>query len=81
MFPFVKNRSYAFLDKFIELHISAIRKSLELMDYTSSLIHQFLFLQQETYERCVEPLVRSCFDGYNATVFAYGQTVSLPNIQ
>ncbi|KAI0219309.1 hypothetical protein LSAT2_029120 [Lamellibrachia satsuma] len=32
--------------------------------------------QQETYERCVEPLVRSCFDGYNATVFAYGQTGS-----
>ncbi|KAK2183775.1 hypothetical protein NP493_289g01021 [Ridgeia piscesae] len=32
--------------------------------------------QSETYERCVEPLVRSCFDGYNATVFAYGQTGS-----
>lgn len=27
------------------------------------------------YKTCVEPLVRGIFDGYNATVFAYGQTV------
>ena len=28
------------------------------------------------YEKCVGPLVASCFEGYNATVFAYGQTGS-----
>lgn len=33
------------------------------------------FLQAEVYKTCVEPLVEGCFDGYNATVFAYGQTV------
>lgn len=32
--------------------------------------------QSEVYEVCVEPLLKSCFEGYNATVFAYGQTVS-----
>ncbi|CAH1786333.1 unnamed protein product [Owenia fusiformis] len=32
--------------------------------------------QDEVYNKCVEPLVRSCFEGYNATVFAYGQTGS-----
>lgn len=32
--------------------------------------------QEDVYEKCVDNLVTSCFDGYNATVFAYGQTVS-----
>ena len=31
--------------------------------------------QDEVYHRCVSPLVKSCFEGYNTTVFAYGQTV------
>ena len=31
------------------------------------------------YDKCVEPLVKSCMEGYNATVFAYGQTVSVDN--
>lgn len=31
--------------------------------------------QQELYETCVRPLVHNVFEGYNATVFAYGQTV------
>ncbi len=33
-------------------------------------------LQEDVYKKCVENLVDSCFEGYNATVFAYGQTVS-----
>lgn len=37
----------------------------------------FTFTQADVYEKCVEPLVKSCMEGYNATVFAYGQTVSL----
>ncbi|KXJ21576.1 Kinesin-like protein KIF27 [Exaiptasia diaphana] len=32
--------------------------------------------QSDVYEACVEPLVKSCLQGYNATVFAYGQTKS-----
>ncbi|XP_041366340.1 kinesin-like protein KIF27 [Gigantopelta aegis] len=32
--------------------------------------------QVEVYQTCVEPLVKSIFEGYNATVFAYGQTGS-----
>lgn len=32
--------------------------------------------QEDVYKLCVENLVKSIFDGYNATVFAYGQTVS-----
>lgn len=31
----------------------------------------------DVYDKCVEPLVKSCMEGYNATVFAYGQTVSV----
>ena len=31
--------------------------------------------QEDMYKLCVENLVKSIFDGYNATVFAYGQTV------
>lgn len=32
--------------------------------------------QANVYEKCMEPLVKSCLEGYNATVFAYGQTSS-----
>ncbi|XP_068166916.1 kinesin-like protein KIF27 [Antennarius striatus] len=32
--------------------------------------------QEEVYESCVQPLVRSLVAGYNATVFCYGQTGS-----
>jgi hypothetical protein len=31
--------------------------------------------QNELYDHCVKGLVQSLFEGYNATVFAYGQTV------
>uniref|UniRef100_A0A7M4F427 Kinesin-like protein KIF21A n=1 Tax=Crocodylus porosus TaxID=8502 RepID=A0A7M4F427_CROPO len=30
--------------------------------------------QQEIYVQCIEQLIDGCFEGYNATVFAYGQT-------
>ncbi|XP_075783647.1 kinesin-like protein KIF21A isoform X13 [Pelodiscus sinensis] len=30
--------------------------------------------QEEIYVHCVEKLIEGCFEGYNATVFAYGQT-------
>lgn len=30
--------------------------------------------QEHIYSQCVEKLVEGCFEGYNATVFAYGQT-------
>ncbi|XP_075284532.1 kinesin-like protein KIF21A isoform X8 [Opisthocomus hoazin] len=30
--------------------------------------------QEEIYLQCIEKLIEGCFEGYNATVFAYGQT-------
>ncbi|XP_060100744.1 kinesin-like protein KIF21A isoform X16 [Heteronotia binoei] len=30
--------------------------------------------QEEIYIHCIEKLIEGCFEGYNATVFAYGQT-------
>jgi hypothetical protein len=35
--------------------------------------------QQQLYDECVQPLVLECMRGYNATVFAYGQTVRARN--
>ncbi|MGH0184761.1 UNVERIFIED_CONTAM: hypothetical protein FKN15_016047 [Acipenser sinensis] len=32
--------------------------------------------QHEIYSACVEKLIEGCFEGYNATVFAYGQVSS-----
>ena len=32
--------------------------------------------QEDIYTKCVTPLVKSCLEGYNATVLAYGQTGS-----
>lgn len=29
--------------------------------------------QEEIYIQCIEKLIEGCFEGYNATVFAYGQ--------
>jgi hypothetical protein len=31
--------------------------------------------QPQIFESCVEGLITGCFEGYNGTVFAYGQTV------
>lgn len=33
--------------------------------------------QQEIYSSCVHKLIEGCFEGYNATVFAYGQVCFL----
>ncbi|KAJ6666435.1 hypothetical protein lerEdw1_000710 [Lerista edwardsae] len=30
--------------------------------------------QEDIYSQCIEKLIEGCFEGYNATVFAYGQT-------
>ncbi|XP_004700263.1 kinesin-like protein KIF21A [Echinops telfairi] len=30
--------------------------------------------QEQIYSECIEKLIEGCFEGYNATVFAYGQT-------
>ena len=35
----------------------------------------FNFHQEEVYDESVAPLIGTFFDGFNATVFAYGQTV------
>lgn len=35
--------------------------------------------QEDIYGTCVENLIDGCFSGYNATVFAYGQTGTLRN--
>ena len=31
-------------------------------------------IQGIIFDECVRPLIKACLDGYNATVFAYGQT-------
>ncbi|KAL0612198.1 Kinesin-like protein KIF21A, partial [Plecturocebus cupreus] len=31
--------------------------------------------QEQIYTQCIEKLIEGCFEGYNATVFAYGQLV------
>uniref|UniRef100_A0A663LLB7 Kinesin motor domain-containing protein n=1 Tax=Athene cunicularia TaxID=194338 RepID=A0A663LLB7_ATHCN len=31
--------------------------------------------QEEIYIQCIEKLIEGCFEGYNATVFAYGQLI------
>lgn len=33
--------------------------------------------QQNIYQACVYKLIEGCFEGYNATVFAYGQVRSV----
>lgn len=30
--------------------------------------------QESIYHTCAEELINGCFEGYNATIFAYGQT-------
>lgn len=32
--------------------------------------------QDQIYSACVQKLIDGCFEGYNATVFAYGQVTS-----
>lgn len=35
--------------------------------------------QEQIYTQCIEKLIEGCFEGYNATVFAYGQVSVLLN--
>lgn len=37
-----------------------------------------LHLQEELYQSCIAPMLNNVFDGYNVTIFAYGQTVRSP---
>ena len=39
--------------------------------------YYYYFFQEDVYNECVAPLTQSFFDGFNATVFAHGQTVNL----
>lgn len=36
--------------------------------------------QSQVYSTCVEGLIEGCFDGYNATVLAYGQVSLVPHV-
>lgn len=35
--------------------------------------------QQDVYEATAQPLLKGLFDGYNATVFAYGVRFPIPH--
>lgn len=62
---------YYFINDVIMLmndSVVRLKASVFIVDY---------FIQADVYDKCVEPLVKSCMEGYNATVFAYGQTVSV----
>eukprot|EP00064_Thunnus_orientalis_P008962 superscaffoldBa00001104_g8985 len=36
--------------------------------------------QDSIYSTCTEKLIEGCFEGYNATVFAYGQATTAPSL-
>ncbi len=38
-------------------------------------IYLIFHFQEELYRTSVEPMLNNVFDGYNVTIFAYGQTV------
>ena len=50
-------------------------RSGELKSFTYDYAFGTESTQDEVYNKVVLPLVDGCFDGYNATVLAYGQTV------
>lgn len=53
-----------------------LHKKLTITEFVFKVrVYWNLTFQEEVYKSCVEALVRSIFEGYNATVFAYGQTV------
>ncbi|KAG8510366.1 LOW QUALITY PROTEIN: Kinesin-like protein KIF21A, partial [Galemys pyrenaicus] len=42
--------------------------------FTFDYVFDIASQQAQIYTQCVEKLIEGCFEGYNATVFAYGQT-------
>ena len=46
-------------------------------NFTFDYVFEESATQESVYIDTVKPLVQSCLDGYNATVFAYGQTGGL----
>ena len=45
-------------------------------EFAFDLVFEERSTQQQTYNEAVAPLVARCFQGYNATVFAYGQALA-----
>ena len=72
-FPFSFKLFFSLLVKKIDiyLHVSEYHSI-----HSTSLCLLIPCLQASVYDKCVEPLVKSCMEGYNVTIFAYGQTVS-----
>ncbi|XP_070803889.1 kinesin-like protein KIF21A isoform X3 [Pituophis catenifer annectens] len=42
--------------------------------FTFDYVFDIASQQEDIYLQCIEKLIEGCFEGYNATVFAYGQT-------
>ena len=56
--------------------INKVTGSTELIDYTFDKTFDTNATQLEIYDTAVLPIVESCLEGYNGTIFAYGQTSS-----
>ena len=48
--------------------------SIEEKNFTFDFCYDELSEQKQVYEELGEPMLRKALDGYNATIFAYGQT-------
>ena len=56
--------------------INKVTGATEPIDYTFDRTFDTNATQLEIYDTAVQPIVESCLEGYNGTIFAYGQTSS-----
>ncbi|GBG25162.1 Kinesin-like protein [Hondaea fermentalgiana] len=59
------------------VHVTPEQNSVQITDHSSftfDAVHGMGSSQREIYDRSARSLVASCLEGYNATIFAYGQT-------
>eukprot|EP00976_Prorocentrum_cordatum_P041618 844135-Prorocentrum_minimum.AAC.6 len=42
--------------------------------FSFDMVYDWTCKQIDIFEQCARPIVRSCLEGYNGTIFAYGQT-------
>ncbi len=59
-----------------ELSIKATQENNNIYKFTFDRIFDYNSTQQEVYEGAAKPLVDSVLEGFNGTIFAYGQTSS-----
>lgn len=86
VWPFILNQIKLFLaiDEHLNMILFSVLKRYKwfsLFEFEKKNRNLSTCFQEDLYRTCIEPMLTNVFDGYNVTIFAYGQTVNNEHIE